>query len=101
MPPHRDAPSAPFRPAWWLVVPVVVMSFVIWDGIVRSRHIERVTASYGVTVDAPALDAHSPTGYAQGVRSMLLPEAGEDTAHWVMQTQSMIDRGDWRIRRVD
>src|SRR5471032_2489500 len=84
-----------------LVVPVAVMGYVVWDTVVRSRHILRVTASYGVTVDPPATDPRSPTGYEQGMRSMMLPEAGEDTAHWVMQTQEMIARGEWRIRQVE
>lgn len=97
----RDVSPARFRLLLQLVVPVLVMSFVVWDSVARSRHILRVTASYGVTVDAPATDARSPTGYEQGVRSMMLPESGEDTAHWVMQTQTMIARGEWRIRRVE
>ena len=98
---NRDA--LPGRYPWLLrlIVPLVVMSFVIWDTVARSRHILQVTASYGVTVDPPAIDAQSPTGYEQGMRSMLLPEADEDTAHWVMQTQAMIAQGDWRVRRVE
>jgi hypothetical protein len=84
-----------------IAVPLAVLVFVAGDATVRSRHILRVSAGYGVTVDPPAPDANSPTGYAGGVRSIVLPEAGEDTAHWVMQTQTMIAHGEWRIRTVD
>lgn len=84
----------------WLAVPVLVMGFVIWDTIVRSRHILDMSSNYGVAVDAPLREDRSPTGYESGKRSMLLPEAGEDTAHWVMQTQSMIAKGEWRLRTV-
>ncbi|HWA10352.1 MAG TPA: hypothetical protein VG838_12940 [Opitutaceae bacterium] len=86
---------------WWLAVPILALAFVITDSVVRSRHILRVSASYGVTVDPPAVDPGSPTGYEHGLRSMLLPESGEDTAHWIMQTQEMISRGEWRLRHVD
>ncbi len=96
-----DALSGSFRFLTWSAVPLVVMSFVIWDAVVRCRHILQVTASYGVTVDAPAIDARSPTGYEHGLRSMVMPEAGEDTAHWVMQTQTMIAQREWRLRQVD
>ena len=85
----------------WSAVLLVVMSYAIWDAVVRSRHILQVTANYGVTVDAPVVDPRSPTGYERGLRSMVLPEAGEDTVHWVMQTQMMIARGEWRIREAD
>ncbi len=98
---RRDALSGKLRLLLCVAIPVAVMSYVVWDSVARSRHILRVTASYGVTVDAPAEDPRSPTGYEHGLRSMVLPEAGEDTAHWVMQTQAMIARGEWRIRRVD
>ena len=97
----RNAFSGGFRFLLWSAVPLVVMSYVIWDSVVRSRHILQVTANYGVTVDAPVVDPRSPTGYERGLRSMVLPEASEDTAHWVMQTQTMIGRGEWRIREVD
>lgn len=84
----------------WFAVPALVMAFVIWDAIVRDRHIVDLSANYGVTVDAPLQDVQSLTGYEGGRRSMLLPEAGEDTAHWVMQTQAMIADGEARVRNV-
>lgn len=84
----------------WLV-PLLVLGFVAWDATSATRHILKVTASYGVTVDAPQIDAKSPTGYEQGRRSVVLPHAAADGAHWVMQTQAMIAAGDWRVRKVD
>lgn len=97
----RDATPGKLQLFLGIAVPLAVLVFVACDALVRSRHILQVSEGYGVTVDPPAIDAKSPTGYAGGVRSMILPEAGEDTAHWVMQTQTMIARGDWRIRSVD
>ncbi len=96
---NRDAFSPGRLSFGWVAVWVLVVGFVIWDAIARSRPVLEISARYGVAVDAPAIDPASPTGYAGGRRSILLPAA--DTAHWVMQTQTMIARGEWRIRHVD
>lgn len=94
--------STPRAQLWAAVfVLAMVVAFVIWDAVVRSRHVLATTDRYGVTVDAPASQAGSSTGYADGKRSLLLPAGAADTAHWIMQTQAMIEAGDWRIRRVD
>ena len=82
-------------------VVVVLLVFATCDAIVRSRHMLEVSDKYGVTVDAPPPDAASPSGYALGRRSLVLPGGSADTAHWIMQTQTMIAAGDWRIRHVD
>ncbi len=98
----NSATSAP-GPRFWLAGAIfaAVAGFVIWDAVVRSRHVLAVSASYGVTVDAPAVVPASPTGYADGRRSLVLPAGSADSAHWVMQTQAMIAAGDWRVRWVD
>lgn len=79
----------------------MVISYVVWDSVAQSQHLLETSGQYGVAVDAPAIDPHSATGYELGRRSLLLPAGEADTAHWIMQTQSMIDRGEWRIRHVD
>ena len=98
-------PSASATPwsGWpgWLGALALVMAGIGFDAAVRSRHILAVSTGYGVTVDAPVADAQSPTGYAHGVRSIILSAGASDTCHWIMQTQEMIARGEWRIRRVD
>ena len=94
----RDALSSRRPLPLWIPVLAAVLGFAAWDALGRSRHVLEVSARYGVAVDAPKEDADSPTGYAQGRRSLLLPAA--DTAHWEMQTQAMIAEGAWRIRRV-
>lgn len=78
-----------------------VVVFTIWDAVVRGRHILAVSENYGVMVDAPADAPDSPTGYADGRRSLVLSIGAADTAHWIMQTQEMIANGDWRIRHVE
>lgn len=80
---------------------LVAIAFIIWDASVRGRHLLEVSASYGVTVDAPAVTERSPTGYENGRRSLVLPDGAADGAHWLMQTQAMSAEGEWRLRRVD
>ncbi len=97
----HDASSR--RLHFWVWVPVLasVLGFVTWDAITRSRHALLVTGSYGVTVDAPPLDPGSPTGYANGRRSLILPDRSMDGYHWIMQAQTMVAQGGWRVRHVD
>ena len=84
---------------WWAVV--VALAYAAWDAGVRSRHVLQLSERYGVAVDAPPLDPASPTGYANGRRSLVLPSGEADTAHWIMQTQAMIAAGDFRLHHVD
>ncbi len=95
--PARDRSAT----ALWIVTLLSVAAFVAWDGLGRSTHLLTMDASYGVTVDPPSVDASSPTGYAEGRRSLILPTGGADAAHWIMQTQWMLDEGASRIRQVD
>ena len=83
------------------IVPALVLGFIAWDADSAVRHLLEVTSSYGVTVDPPMVEARAATGYEQGRRSIVLPDAAADGAHWVMQTQAMIAVGDWRVRHVD
>ncbi len=84
-----------------LLVLGAVLSFLIADSIKRSRHIAVVSESYGVTVNAPARDAGSPTGYSDDKRSLILPARSMDGYHWIMQTQAMIAYDGARIRHVE
>jgi hypothetical protein len=85
----------------WLLALAGALAYTVVDAVVKVRHIEEMSRQYGVMVDAPAVDPASPTGYALGRRSMLYPNGGLDTLHWVMQTQAMLAAGEGRIRHVD
>lgn len=95
--PARDRSTS----ALWIVTLLLIAAFVAWDALGRSKHLLLMDASYGVTVDQPATDASSPTGYEDGRRSLVLPTGGADSAHWIMQTQRMLADGPSRIRHVD
>lgn len=98
---NASTPSRAIRLAAWLAFSAVLLGFVLWDATVRTEHILKLTGSFGVTVDAPAIDPASPTGYADGRRALVIPGGSADTAHWIIQTQDMIQRGDWRLHHVD
>ncbi|HVZ63873.1 MAG TPA: hypothetical protein VG936_04730 [Lacunisphaera sp.] len=85
----------------WVACLLVALTFVGWDAVRRVRHIREISATYGVTVDAPDLDAQSPTGYRDGRRSLILPDRSMDGYHWIMQTQAMLAAGEWRVRHAD
>ena len=65
------------------------------------KRIEYVTGQASWSVDAPAMDEASPTGYAGGVRQLLVPERNSESQQWLMQTQQMLDSGEWQVRHVD
>jgi hypothetical protein len=93
--------SALRRPAAWLAVLLAALGFIAWDGVQRRAAALDLSSRYGVLVDAPARSVSSPTGYAGGVRSLLLPGRSLDGYHWIAQTQTMVAQGDWRVRHAD
>ena len=95
-PAHRFAPTLA-----WLVPLIVALAFAGWDASGRVRRSLELSGHYGVAVNAPVLDAGSTTGYALERRSLIPPVTSPDALHWVMQTQEMAARGDWRVRHVD
>jgi hypothetical protein len=52
-------------------------------------------------IDAPEVDASSPTGLAHGRRRLIVPEHNNESYQWIMETQQLLARGEWRIRHVD
>lgn len=93
-------PSALRRHAGWVVVLVAVVAFIARDARLRRAATLDLSNRYGVTVDAPLRDPRSATGYAGGVRSLILPGRSLDGYHWIAQTQTMVADGAWRVRHV-
>lgn len=85
----------------WILVLVFALSFLAADNYFRMAVIRFVTEASISEVLVPQKDPQSPTGYALGVREMVLPEMGVDGRHWVMQTQQMLAGEGARIRKVD
>jgi hypothetical protein len=81
----------------WPVVPIGALGFIVWTARVRIERVEFVTrtAQEGATVDA-----RSPTGWADGRRWLIVPEHNNPTFQWIEETQLMLARRAWRIRRI-
>ena len=82
----------------WIAVPLLVAGFLVWSCKQRVQRVEYITNV--VSGDAVISDV-SPTGYAGGVRNLIVPEQNHDSCRWVAQTQQMLARGEWRIRKID
>jgi hypothetical protein len=82
----------------WLLVPVCSLAFMAWSDHVRLHHVKFVS---NVAKEEARVDASSPTGYADGKRWLIVPEHNNPTYQWIQETQTMLARGEWRVRRVD
>jgi hypothetical protein len=83
----------------WLAVVAGALILLGADTVQKVHVFRAITAIGEQGRHAPAFDLDSPTGYAGGRRSQILQST--DGYHWVMQTQQMIARGNWRVRHVD
>jgi hypothetical protein len=86
---------------FWMVVPVLACAFLAWAGHVRMQRVEYVSGLAGRAHAVDALDARSPTGYADGQRELVIPGRNEASFHWIEQTQQMLALGELRVRHVD
>ena len=91
----------PLRSQLWILALAAALGFVAADGASRMRAIQRLTDMRSPGFAAPAADPASPTGYALGVRDLVLPNIGVDGYHWIVQTQRMLAGDGARIRHVD
>ena len=97
-----DIPSMSM-PAWirtyaWLPVLLGGCGFWLWLTVAGIHRVEFV--SNLVETDA-VIDPASPTGYAGGLRHLIVPERNDDSCQWIVQTQQMLARHEWRVRHVD
>jgi hypothetical protein len=88
-----------FRPASlaWLAL---VLGAAAWVALLNGQRIARIDQLSRAAPAAPA-DATSPTGYAHGTRSLLLPPESAVSQAWIMDGQKMMATGAWRAARVD
>lgn len=95
--------SSPPRFAFplWLIGPVLALGFLIWTNVARVQRVGYVTGIAEWSVDEPAANAASPTGYADNQRRLIVPEHNNESYQWIAQTQRMLTTGEWRIRHND
>lgn len=91
-------PVTPLLSRVWITIPLLMAGFIFWSCSARVKRVEYVTNV--VASDATA-SASSPTGYAAGMRNLIVPEQNRDSYRWIAQTQQMLARGEWRVRNID
>ncbi len=90
--------SPPLRTHAWIALLLCSLVFLGWFDHRRAQHVEYVT---GIDSESAVADAHSPTGYAGGLRWLIVPEHSNRSYQWIAETQQMLARGDWRLRHIN
>lgn len=76
-------------------------AFLGWSTHSRMQRVEFLTGLPVWSVDQPSLDDGSPTGYANQVRWQIVPGRNHASFEWIIQAQSSLESGSWRVRHVD
>lgn len=86
------------RPLVWILVLLGACAWVCRIAAVNLGRAETLSNLGGG--DTIATAAASPTGYAGGVRKLVLPESNYESLQWIAQTQEMLARREWRLRHI-
>ena len=88
--------SGAFRPSSsaWVLAPLCAFVFLIWINITRIRRVDYVSGTPAWTVASPAAGA----GWQP---RLIVPGHDNESYEWLAQTRQMLERGPWRVRRVD
>jgi hypothetical protein len=95
-----SAPRPLFRRIW-LLVPICALGFLAWTNSYRVQDVERLSDSPDWSGDPLKLDDASPTGYAGGMRRLVVPGHDNYAYQRIEQTQQMFAKRQIRVRRVD
>ncbi len=90
--------SSRLTPRFWIFIPVCAVGLLIWLTYLRVQRVDAVTH---LGAEDMRIDANSPTGYAGGKRWLIVPEHINASYQWISQTQQMLAKHEWRVRRVD
>jgi hypothetical protein len=82
----------------WITAPLLALVFLFWLTAARLHRIDHVT---NLVETEAMVDPASPTGYAGGLRKLIVPEHNNDSYQWIVQTQQMLARGEWRVRHIN
>jgi hypothetical protein len=87
-------------PHLWVVVAVCAFGFMGWVDWGRVQRVESISSLQGRARPRDIADRRSPTGYADGQRELIVPEASQESFQWIAQTQQMLATGEARVRHV-
>lgn len=93
--------STSLFPRSFLALLLAACGFVAWTVYLRISHVEYVTAVDEWSVPVPAKETKSPTGYADQLRRLIVPEHNNRSYAWISETQEMRARDQWRLRHVE
>lgn len=83
-------------PHLWILPCLAAIASTFAVNAKRVAHVDHVTE----LVARPEVDPQSPTGYAGGVRMLIVPGHDDESYQWILQTQQMVADGSWRVRQV-
>jgi hypothetical protein len=87
----------------YLIVSSAALAFLVWINAARIERLDAISALGGWSdrsTDAPTAAASTPPHEEIG-NGLIVPEHLIPSYHWLAQTQQMLQRHDWRIRRID
>ncbi|HEU5080579.1 MAG TPA: hypothetical protein VFT72_15310 [Opitutaceae bacterium] len=82
----------------WILAPIFACGLLGWSYVAWIKHVDYLTRVGSAEVKS---DSASPTGYAGGVRRMIIPGHNQESLRWIIETQESLARGKGRIRRID
>lgn len=91
------SPSPPFFLRLWWIIPVAALGFLFWT---THQRIERASYVTSIGQETPGIAADSASGYFGGARQLVVPEHVDASYEWIAQTQQMLARSEWRVRRI-
>ena len=79
------------------------LAFVIWIDAVGARRVVYVSGLGGWSEQRPEPGGGKapPAGYFPRKNWLIVPGHNNESYHWIVQTQQMFARGEWRVRHVD
>ena len=88
-----------FRPVTlaWLLLTFAAIAWLMFADARRMANLQRL----GAAAPAAAADDTSVTGYARGVRNLILPVNRAESQQWVIELQKMMAADSWRAPRGD
>lgn len=81
----------------WIIALIGTGVFLLWINSVRMKRVDNMS---GLTAPELVANGRSPTGYAGGLRRLIVPEHNNESYQWIAQTQQMLARGQWRVRHI-
>ncbi|HEY4248561.1 MAG TPA: hypothetical protein VGM64_17190 [Lacunisphaera sp.] len=71
---------------------------LIWVSYERAQRVINLSK---VAAEDAIVDPNSPTGYAGNKQWLVIPEHDNRSYQWIAETEQMLARHEWRVRRID